>query len=172
MEAPLADRLTDTSNDLADATAYMLGGCIPGVVFPRGELLVEPLTDDMPLWAAFRAQRAVARALADDGEAPCLSFRQCELVAGLLTKSPEAAMGALGMQLKLKGEPLSLEPPLGAALLEAFRAAWTTVRRYLDLKEAFDTPPADPRPVTIPERDRALKLMPEPLALSDTAKGR
>lgn len=163
-------KLALSEGHAGDAMAYMMIGF--DLASTQGEPFLEPLTEDMPLWAAFRAQRAVARALADDGEAPCLTFRQCALVAELLERSPDASMGALEMQLKLKGQPLRIQAPLGAALLNAFRGAWTTVRQYLDLKERLETPPADPRPVTIPEKDRALKLTPEPFALTETAKGR
>lgn len=135
----------------------------------------EPVTDDLALWAAYRGQRAVGRALGGDQDAPCLSFRQCELLVELLTKSSDASQSALEMQLKLNGAPLKLGDPLSGTLLKVFRGAYVAVIQHL-AAEALQVARAirdkQPAEVSIPEHERALKLVPEALGLSETAKGR
>lgn len=132
----------------------------------------EPVTDDLALWAAYRGQRAVGRALGGDQDAPCLTFRQCELLAELLAKSANASMSALEMQLKLNGAPSKLCKPLGDTLLNVFGGAYMTVTEHLWREARLATPAAKPAEVSIPEQERALKLVPEALGLSETAKGR
>ena len=135
----------------------------------------EPVTDDLALWAAYRGQQAVGRALGGDQDAPCLSFRQCELLVELLTKSSDASQSALEMQLKLNGAPLKLGDPLSATLLKVFRGAYVAVIQHL-AAEALQVARAirdkQAAEVSIPEHERALKLVPEALGLSETAKGR
>ncbi len=135
----------------------------------------EPVTDDLALWAAYRGQRAVGRALGGDQDAPCLSFRQCELLVELLAKSSDASQSALEMQLKLNGAPLKLGDPLSATLLKVFRGAYVAVIQHL-AAEALQVARAirdkQAAEVSIPEHESALKLVPEALGLSETAKGR
>ena len=132
----------------------------------------EPVTDDLALWAAYRGQRAVARALGGDQDASCLSFRQCELLVELLTKSLDASQSALEMQLKLNGAPLKLGDPLSGTLLKVFRGSYVAVTEHLWREARLATPAAETAEVSIPEHERALKLVPEALGLSETAKGR
>lgn len=179
--------LADTDNHAGDAMAYMMIGVdladdtmdlpetdehdIVMTVAVNPETF-EPVTDDLALWAAYRGQRAVASALGGDQDASCLSFRQCELLVELLTKSSDASQSALEMQLKLNGAPLKLGDPLSATLLNVFRGAYVAVWQHL-AAEALMAAPADaPAEVSIPEHERALKLVPEALGLSETAKGR
>lgn len=75
-----------------------------------GQLTNEPVAYN-PLcspsvWAAFRAQRAVARALANDEDAPCLSLVQVEAMASMIGRDGGMGIAAVVMQLRMSGLPL------------------------------------------------------------------
>lgn len=131
-----------------------------------------PLTGDMPLWAGYRAQRAVARALADDQDADHLTLDQCEAMRGLVRKSPDCVPAALIKHLELAGIPAGQNRYRALMLANSFRSTLRFVEVAMALEEEDARPVAEASAPKIPKQDRALQLVDEPLALSDTAKGR
>lgn len=132
-----------------------------------GEFDEDVLTTDMALWAGFRAQRVVARALANDRDAECLTFEQCEALTYLLRRSPKCIREALAKHLELVALPLDLDNiDMRGLLLEAFRSAFLAVETYFANKAAREavTPVLEVRKVPVSET--TLELVDEPLAVN------
>lgn len=130
----------------------------------------EPLTEDLDLWAAFRAQRAVARAFANDQDADCFSLEQCQAMVLLIAKSRACPGLALLKHLELSGIKTDLEEPHALFLAEVFRSTFLEGRAYQTRLDALAAPQGPHAPPKIPIEETSLELVDEPLALTETAK--
>lgn len=131
----------------------------------------EPLTDDRAVWTGFRAQRAAARAMANDGEAEHLSLEQCLELAVLVRKNNQVPGLAMVMQLKLSGMPCELPEHCVLFLAGIFRGSFLIAEALVNVEIAAMAEPAkDPGPPNIPEDERSMTLVDEPFALTETAR--
>jgi hypothetical protein len=128
----------------------------------------EPVTIDLPVWAGFRAQRAAARALADDRDVPCLSFEQCEAMSYLVRKSPNCVGAALLKHLELVGRATDLGTPYALYLADIFRSTMRSTDMLLETMAAVKAAPVVPPKV--PLEDTTLELADEPFALTEAAQ--
>lgn len=168
-----AAKSDDADNEKAKSKG-LLSRLMPGkteqqTVFDNPEAF-EPLTTDIALWAAYRAQRAVARAMADDQDAECLSFEQCDTMSFLVRKSPKCTDAALLKHLELCGKATDLGRIKAECLASQFRTSLLAVDGYLVEIAALMEQPAKVKPPKIPDDESTLQLVDEPLALSETAK--
>lgn len=96
------------------------------------------------VWAAFRAQRAVARALANDADAACLSLEQVAAMSCLIGRDGGMGIAAVVMQLRMSGLPL--EGTSRNVALAGIAWAVLTAVNALEVDQAIaDVTPERPR---------------------------
>ncbi|GGE79216.1 hypothetical protein H1W37_19400 [Stappia taiwanensis] len=131
---------------------------------------------DLAAWAAFRATRAAVRGWigedADPAE-PCRLADQAVCMAEYLRRAPGASDEAVVTHLSMRGQARGGDELLRFKV-RVFRAVLAIADQQVateadplptDADRAADAPPSDPRHL-------ALKVVREPLGLTDTAKGR
>lgn len=130
-----------------------------------------PLTEDRAVWAGFRAQRAAARALANDADAPCLGLEQCLEMSALVRKNQEVPGLALLKQLELSDVPCTLPLHCALFLVETYRCAMLNADALMAAQIAARAEPAkQPGAPKIPEDERSMQLVDDPFALTETAE--
>ncbi|WP_152510172.1 MULTISPECIES: hypothetical protein [unclassified Labrenzia] len=134
------------------------------------EAAPEPLTQDLSVWAGFRAQRSAARALADDQDAPCLTLQQCASVSFLVRKSPACPAAAMLKHLELVRDPFDGEKLLALFLVETFRSVLLQANHYQSALEAAAAPAPERRRRKVALDETTLELADEPFALTEVAR--
>ncbi|MBG6173069.1 hypothetical protein IWQ55_001359 [Labrenzia sp. EL_208] len=137
----------------------------------RNEPEPKPLTEDRAVWTGFRAQRAAARALANDAEAPRLDLEQCLEISALIRKNQEVPGLALLKQLELSDVPCKLPLRCALFLVNTYRCAMLNADALMAAQIAARAEPAkQPGAPKIPVDERSMQLVDDPFALAETAE--
>lgn len=130
----------------------------------------DPLSDDLPVWAGFRAQRSAARALAGDQDTEHLGLAQCEAISYLVRKSPKSPSLAMLKHLELCRIPADMPRGRALFLANSFRCTMLNAEAFLSAVAATSALMPEPRRISIPRDESTLELADEPFALTETAR--